>query len=127
MGVTIAGDVAMSVQHSLIHRTTTGVVHVANAISRSESALVHELMQLAIHHGNGKGGGSGGGECGMAVGGLFAFDTKGPPFVGSPDQVHQAAPLQDHCLQALLARTRVPRIFFPALTRVREDHSSFSR
>jgi hypothetical protein len=34
-------------------------------------------------------------------------------FVGSPDQVHQAAPLQDHCLQATLARTRVPRIFFP--------------
>jgi hypothetical protein len=28
----------------------------------------------------GRGGGSGGGECGTAVGGLFAFDTKGPPF-----------------------------------------------
>jgi hypothetical protein len=79
MGVTIADDVAMSVQYSLIHHTTTSVVHIANAISRSKSALVHELMQLAIHHFYGKGkqqwGVQYGGGCG-----LFAFDTKGPPF-----------------------------------------------
>jgi hypothetical protein len=53
--VPVADDVAMSVQRSLIHRTTTGVVHVANAISGSESALVHELVQPAIHHFYGKG------------------------------------------------------------------------
>ncbi len=44
MGVTIADDVAMSVQCSLIHCTATSMVHIANTISRSESALVHELM-----------------------------------------------------------------------------------
>jgi hypothetical protein len=62
-----------------------------------------------------------GGGCG-----LFAFDTKGPLFIGLLDQVHQAAPLQGHCLQAPLAWTGVLMIFFPALTWVREDLSSCS-
>jgi hypothetical protein len=53
--MTVADDVAMSVQHGLIHCTATGMIHVVNAISGSECALVHELMQPAIHHVNQKG------------------------------------------------------------------------
>ncbi len=54
--------------------------------------------------------------------GLFAFDTKGPPFRWLAGA---SAPLQGHCLQAPLAWTGVLTIFFPALTQVREDLSSF--
>ena len=91
--MTVADDVAMSVQRGLVHRTATGVVHVANAISGSESALVHELMQPAIHHFYGKGrrqrGVRYGGGCGM-----FAFDTKGPPFrwLAGPSAPSSTAP-----------------------------------
>jgi len=53
--MTITDDVAMLVQHGLINHTTTSMIHIANTISRIECTLVHELMQPAIHHINGKG------------------------------------------------------------------------
>jgi hypothetical protein len=81
--MTVADDVAMSVQRGLVLRASTGMIYVADAISGSECALVHEVMQPAIHYVDGKRRrrrwswvvryGSG---CG-----LFAFDTKGPPFL----------------------------------------------
>ncbi len=52
--MTVADDVAVSVQRGLVHRAATGMIHVANAISGSKCALVHELMQPAIHHVDGK-------------------------------------------------------------------------
>ena len=53
--MTVADDVAMSVQRSLVHHTATGMINIANAISGRECALVHELVQPAIHHVDGKG------------------------------------------------------------------------
>ncbi len=78
--MTVADDVAMSVQRSLMHRTTTSMVHIANAISGSESALVHELMQPAIHHVLWEGEVAVAGSVVRWWCGLFAFDAKGPPF-----------------------------------------------
>jgi hypothetical protein len=50
MQTTVADDVAMPVQHGLVHEAVAAsMVHVANAISRSDGALVHELTQPAIH------------------------------------------------------------------------------
>jgi hypothetical protein len=50
----VADDVAMLVQRGLVLHASARMIHVANAISGSECALVHELMQPAIHHIDGK-------------------------------------------------------------------------
>ena len=55
--MTIADDVAMSIQ--LASYTASRTIHVANAISRSDDALVQELTQPAIHGVHRQGGGGG--------------------------------------------------------------------
>jgi hypothetical protein len=59
------------------------MIHVVNMTSGRESALVHELIQPAIHHVDGKGRQQWQWWWGVWYSGgcdLFAFDTKGPPF-----------------------------------------------
>lgn len=124
MRMTVADDVAVSVQRGLVLHNSTSMIHVAKAISRSECALVHELMQPAIHHIDGKWrrGDGGRGECGTVVGvACVPLIPSIHLFIGWPDQVHQAAPLQECYLTAPLGWTGVLKIFFPALTQVRED------
>lgn len=56
--MTIADDVAMSIQRGFVHGVTS-TIHVANVISRSDDALVQELTQPAIHGVHWQGGGGG--------------------------------------------------------------------
>ena len=93
--MTAADGVAVSVQRGLVLHASTGIIHVASMISGSGCALVHELMQPAIHYVDGKRRWmrwSWGVQYGSGCG-LFAFDTKGPPFLWVAGPTAQAAPL----------------------------------
>ncbi len=77
----------------------------------------------------GSGGGCGGhGECSTAVGvACLPLIPRVHLFFGWPDQLHRRHHCQDRYLMAPLGWTGVLKIFFPALTQVRENQPSCLR
>jgi hypothetical protein len=116
--MTIADDVAMLVQRGLVLHASARMIHVAHAISGSECALVIQHIDGKQRRRRWSWGVQYSGGCG-----LCAFDTKSPPFrwVARPSAPGSTDPrlLSDGTIGVC-----VLKIFFPALTWVREDQPS---